>query len=598
MFKVMKKMTFLACATLLTSAVALNSCKSDEPGGNPNLNDGDVVKTEFAISLPDNVAGGPNKMPAATVINETSQFAGINDIILVPFAKQGKLTGSETRLGKNIRLSTGVAPADLTKPSKAKVYENVDVPLTTASFLFYGVSAATGSKFQVGSLIADTASAPNNTANEFGFALEQIKSDYASTLTSGHGKSLLDYLSSVANAQDTMASGSKKWSEYPNVGDSVAYFKLFQAYTSLTDLSSFQVERLLTDLYQSLQPFYESSAIAKGIIKAIKNGTYASISNDSVKLITDLNNYPQEFNLPAGCISIKWNGSNAFVAGDYVANRATPDNFVYPAKLWFFANSTIKTANKSMKNLYDNDAEHTWAYILNQHNAGLAVNSLTRAVALYDSVQFAVARFDVQVRLKDSTHLEDNSKTVEGIAKGVPIPAGGIPVTAVFVGGQKDVDFKFQPTGATERTIYDNAMASKEAASPADMVAKRNVYSALNHTLVLETAASTNIRVAVEMENNTGVDFYGAGGQLIPRNSKFYVVGELKYDVAGTGGEIKAAMEDKVFKQDYTTTARLTLKNLQNAYNTIPDLRTPKLEIGFAVDLTWQGGNTYVIDFE
>ena len=89
----MKKMTFMACAALLTSMIALNSCKSDEPGGNPNLNDGDVVKTEFAISLPDNVAGGPNKMPAASVINEATQFKGIDNIILVPFAKQGKFAG-------------------------------------------------------------------------------------------------------------------------------------------------------------------------------------------------------------------------------------------------------------------------------------------------------------------------------------------------------------------------------------------------------------------------------------------------------------------------------------------------------------------------
>ena len=113
-------MTFMACAALLTSMIALNSCKSDEPGGNPNLNDGDVVKTEFAISLPDNVAGGPNKMPAASVINETSQFVGINDIILVPFAKQGRLTGTEVRLGKHIRLTPGVVKADLHTTSKEK----------------------------------------------------------------------------------------------------------------------------------------------------------------------------------------------------------------------------------------------------------------------------------------------------------------------------------------------------------------------------------------------------------------------------------------------------------------------------------------------
>ena len=577
-------MTFMACAALLTSMIALNSCKSDEPGGNPNLNDGDVVKTEFAISLPDNVAGGPNKMPAASVINETSQFVGINDIILVPFAKQGRLTGTEVRLGKNIRLTPGVVKADLNYAAKAKVYDNVDIPLTTASFLFYGVSATEGTKFQVGSLKPDTASAQNNTANEFGFALEQINSSNVSTLlASGHGKSLLDYLSSVANAQDTMATGSKKWREYPNVGDSVAYYRMFKTYTSLEDLSSFQVERLLSDLYNSLNPVYESSAIAKGISKAINNPTYATIVNDSVKLIAALNNYPQELNLPAGCISIKWDGtSNAFIAGDYATNRATPDKFVYPAQLWFFANSTIKTSTVSLKSEY---TTKTWEQILADHDDGLAVNTLTRAVALLDSVQFAAARLDVQVKLKDGiSNLEDNSEQVEGVKKDVPIPAAGIPVTAVFVGGQKDVDFKFQPSGSTEYTIYDSVMN-------AAMNAKSGAYSAWNHTLVLETAPSIDIRIAVEMENNTGVDFYGAGGQLIPKNSKFYVVAQLEADDANE-------TEDKIFKQDFTTKAKLSLNDLKKAYNTIPDLRTPKLEIGFAVDLSWQTGHEYTVDFE
>ena len=57
-------------------------------------------------------------------------------------------------------------------------------------------------------------------------------------------------------------------------------------------------------------------------------------------------------------------------------------------------------------------------------------------------------------------------------------------------------------------------------------------------------------------------------------------------------------MEGKVFKQDFTTIAKLNLKDLKKAYNTIPDLRTPQLEIGFAVDLTWQDGHVYEIDFE
>ena len=93
------------------------------------------------------------------------------------------------------------------------------------------------------------------------------------------------------------------------------------------------------------------------------------------------------------------------------------------------------------------------------------------------------------------------------------------------------------------------------------------------------------------MKNTTGVDFYGQSGKLIPKNGKFYVIAEL---AAASASET----ESKVFKQDYKTTAKLTLKSLKSAYNTIPDLRTPQLEIGFAVDLTWQSGHEYTIEIE
>ena len=166
-------MTFLACATLLTSMIALNSCKSDEPGGNPNLNDGEVVKTEFAISFP-NQAVGPNKMAAATVqTNGLGNFQGITGIYLVPFAGQDSIIGTEARLGANIHLAEDLTKANIeSKKSKAKLYPDVAVPLTTGSFLFYAKSAATGDKNAVGSLVlADTAKA--NPA-DFKFQLDSI----------------------------------------------------------------------------------------------------------------------------------------------------------------------------------------------------------------------------------------------------------------------------------------------------------------------------------------------------------------------------------------------------------------------------------------
>jgi hypothetical protein len=54
----------------------------------------------------------------------------------------------------------------------------------------------------------------------------------------------------------------------------------------------------------------------------------------------------------------------------------------------------------------------------------------------------------------------------------------------------------------------------------------------------------------------------------------------------------------KVFKQDFYTTAKFTIKNLKSAVVTIPDLRNPGVELGLSVDLEWQEGNSFNIDFQ
>ena len=591
----MKKIAFLACAALLTSVV-LTGCKDKqaEPeapqAASENVEEqgsNEVVKTQFAISLPNQLKGNSKKMPSANVQRDgLTQFQGMTGIILVPFATQSAVTSSDARLGANITTLGNVAAADISRPSSAKVYNDVTIPLSTAAFLFYAKSAAPNStvdqKFDAGSLVPANLDA--NTPASFSFSLEQIQSD-ASALTaaSAAGGKLLAYLTSIANANN----GTKTWREVST--EDAAMKAMFDTYITLNRLSSFNVERVLSDLNKSIKPLVASNATAAAIATAINNSTYATVNaSDEVELVSELDNFPGSYNLPDGAINIKWvaESTNAFVVGDY-ANMATPDKYVYPAQLWYYVNSNVKTSNTSKQTMYDN--VNDWATILAAHTDAVSVNSRTRAVAINNAIQYAVARFDVQVRLNGAS-LADNSETVVGVRTDIDCSAG-FPVSAVLVGGQRPViwDFTATTTG-TEYTIYDRVMTStRETSSAAMMAMPGSAYSALNHTLVLENGTG-DVRVAVEMTNTTGEDFYGAGGQLIPKNGKFYVVGQLTAgDATETGGH--------VFKQDFTTTAKLTLKDLKTAYNTIPDLRTPQLELGFSVDLTWQSGHTYTVDF-
>ena len=568
-------------AMIMASSVVLVSCKKDkekEPevqqAAETPQGKNEVVKTQFAISMPSQLKNGANRMPATTVQkNGIDQFQGMTGITLIPFAKPGEITSSDYRLGANIELDPLAKSEVDSKANRAKVYQDVDIPLTTASFLFYAKSAASGTKFEVGSLVMpDLTLQPS----AFQFGLERIHdSGEVSTMmsASGHGGKLMLYLTSIANA-----TSGKAWYET----EDAAMAELFTTFSSLHGLSSAEVERVLTDLNKSLKPLKSSNTLANAIATAIANATYATVNaSDEVELISELDNFPAEYNLPQGCIDVKWDaGSHSFIEGLY-SNMARPYAFTYPAQLWYYVNSTIKTSNVSQATAYES-ATNSWDDILALHTAPTNVNSLTRAVAIEDKIQYAVARFDVTVKLAAAT-LADRSLEAVGIATAVDASAG-FPVTAVLVGGQQSVNFDFTSTGSgDELTIYDNVMTD-------GTMKATTAASSANHTLVLENGTQ-NVRVAVEMVNTTGVDFYGANNQLIPAGGKFYVVAELNKDLATETGK-------HVFKQDFTTTANLTLTNLKTAYNTIPDLRTPKLELGFSVDLTWQAGHTYNINFQ
>lgn len=590
MFNKMKKIAFLACAALLTSVV-LTGCKDKqaEPeapqAASENVEEqgsNEVVKTQFAISLPNQVQKKGKMMPGTTVQlpdgSGDPQFQGMTGITLIPYAKQSAIAAGDKRIGKNINLTAGIASDALIAASNSKVFTDVAIPLTTASFLFYAKSAAaTGTKFDYGSLIANNLADDESEvdgAKAISFDLEVIENDPdALMLTSAEGGKLMDYLSHVAKATD----GTKAWSTY-TVSENQALHDLYASFISIHGLSSFEVARIMTDLYQSLMPV--SSPIAQAIKDSITAGAKSVSAEGVVTLKDDQVNFPGKYKLPEGSIDIRWDSSSdKFIKGLY-SNMANPSTFVYPAQLWYYGNSTVQTANSSRQTQYDGVKD--WAAILATHTDGVAVSARTRAVAVVSPIQYAVARLDVQVRLA-SASMADNSNLVEGAATNVDC-SGGFPVTAVLVGGQRSVIWNFTAmTTGTEYTIYDNVMTAS------GMKAEKNgdAYSAANSTLVLENGTD-NVQIAVEMLNDKA-DFYGYGNQLIPKNSKFYVVAQLDADKATeTGGH--------VFKQDYTTTAKLTMTNLRNAYNTIPDLRTQKMELGFSVDLTWQSGHVYTIE--
>ncbi len=580
-------------AVAMVSTVGMVSCKDknapeEEKGRSQSQQQVEAVKTEFSISMPAQL--GPNRMPGTNVqVNGLEHFQGLTGITLLPFAKSEEaIIASDLRLGgANITLAN-LTKAEIDKTNRAKLYNDVNIPLTTSSFLFYAKSAAAGDLFDVGSL-KPTPTDLDADPSGISFDLEQIMPSATTEYNTKHD-ALLAYLNAVANA--SAGSPAVKWCDVPasGAGADAGMAALFATFSTIHGLSSFEVSRVLTDTYRSLKPLRLTNALAAAVMHEIDTHAGVSMSgtnNDSVSLSGNLTGFPEDFNLPVGSVDIKWVGesTDAFQDGLY-SNMAALDKYVYPAQLWYYVNSFIKTSNSSKKTVYDNTT-NAWSDVLDAHEGPLSVNSRTRAVAITSPIEYAVGRLDVGVKTAASP-LKDNSNNIQAVATDVAVPGDGFPITGILVGGQKQVKFDFTTnTTAPEFTIYDknmsvNTMAAKSTAMSTDDY---------NHTLVLETAANTIVRIAVEMVNNTGKDFYGVGNQLIPNGGKFYVVAQLDPATGIQGGT--SVTGNKVFKQDYTTTATLTLKDLKTAYNTIPDLRTPKLELGFSVNLEWRTGDTY-----
>lgn len=608
-------------AIALATPLFLSSCSSsdDATSETPTPYTGEAVKTSFTLSVGLPKGNGSNGAKAftgtrmtenVTQAQKTPEFLGIDNINLIPFAKTSAIASGDSRLGSNITLpassTTGkdnVYESGAAKGSDhATVYANVSVPVGTASFLFYGKAidnaAATaiesdGDKHKFGTL---TATGLDQEPQKIKFTPVQI---YNVTNADSKATALANYLTSIASTSIKVGDATVAWSATDNANNTI--YPLYQQFIKIETGSSASVRAALQTIYESLKP--NTDAMSKAVIAAITANSNATISDAGVvTLKTDLQDFPGNLNtpIPDGCALVKWNStSNKFEAnltGTSATGQLTqkPSDLVYPANLQYYANTTLKTSDTDQSSAYDGTI--TWSQILDKYTTGTAVGPTTRSVALKDQIQYAVGRLDLTVKAAESS-LKDR----EGNA--VTVTDKAFPISAVLIGGQKEVGFDFNPTGSTEYSIYDNAVPSTWTSTGVSTTA-----SDVNHTLVLANAENTSVNIAVEFTNNSGKEFVGKDG-IIGKGAKFYLLATLD---PTKGSKPEGVTISQVFKQDFTTTANLTInanagttsgstttydKGLANAYNVLPDLRTPKLSLGMSVNLSWQIGMTFDQDF-
>ena len=613
----MKKVKFfgLAGIILLASGAGFSSCSSDsaDPTGGTGVA-GQVVKTQFAINIPYGNNTSANQAKKVTrmtgdMTQQNNNFRGISDIVLLTFSGDPATTTSITDATSIINIGTD--DNAYAQDNYRRLYRDIEIPVGTSYIAFYGKATKNGeSSFKTGEITDEGAS--GKTLANISHKLTPIKSD-ADFKTDVDAQAIIGALNAIANAKVNDNGTDYTWANIDNASTSLSW---------LTD----HEKKFLADRYKT---FIQLKAGSKASVKACIESLMAALAGetpeagvpDTKKLtaeiykkcqealdnMTTLRDFPGKFNLPDGVAALSWNtgeskfaysapGNDLFSTG----NTINYQKICYPAELSYFVNTKTMVSNNDMSNLnefpsYENWIKNTGADWQGKKFTEDAVTNTTKTVGLKDPVQYSVAVLKSTVKC-DAAKLEDNAKQAGKLEadQQITVPTDGFPVTSILIGGQPaSVNWKYEPASSEtfEYTIYDKVMnggtlyAKNESTTP----------TTGNYTLVFDNKSTDkkSVFVTIELENNSGMDFYGNDG-IILNGAKFYLVGKL--DPTASTATTKPTDVDRVFVQDHITTANFTIKDLKKAYNCIPDLRTSGINVGLAVDLSWKSGIEFNVE--
>ena len=622
-------------AIALLSTAGFVACSSSDDVTDAPVNpsyDGKSVKTQFAINIANE--SSKTRMTAENTQNNAN-FLGMDNIYLIPFVEipteskyvDGIQTGSTPKTSKEYTFPSDVlklTPISNTEIDNStdnknyKIYNDVSIPVGTKNFLFYGTGPMTD-KVKNGALtVADISSTSGNTTNKIKFSLVDIATtDGANnTLTTVSGD-FAAYLTTIANATG--------WAELTSNDDAT----LYEARIKLIDnpsnggvrgVSATALKQIVQDIVTLAYPKQTPngsretavSKVADAICAAVKvkyfdisdaTGSEGKVDWKSTGVEETIKTFPRDLNIPDGAMLMTWNNTeNKFEATANPSMGTTTGsspfinfyNLTYPACIAYRANTPLAAKNEEVSTWstqYDSWESYDWT----TQGWGQEVLVTTRSIALQNNIQYGVAQLEATV-IAASNLLNDNSDN-----NMVSVTANAFPVKGILIGGQKsDVNWEYLPnTSASDKVVYDsdinNINLTTTESSP--------FYTLLFDSYTTGLKANQNtIRIALELENNSGADFKGIDG-VVAAGQRFYLLAEL--DPKASSGVTAISWPntnpnrfpqfgiDRTFVQDFKTKVKFTVRTLKNAYVTIPDLRSIKLKLGLSVDLQWQSGLTF-----
>ncbi len=582
---------------MIAATAMLVGCKDyDESYGNV-----DPVRVELAYTFSSSAAGSQTRQ-SSYVVSNTSVLRMPNNLMIIPMIGENlqkteitwnepvkKVSDPFTSLyyySQYCDFEPGV--------NRCLVYGSADdVTQTTVDSRVYNGKLNPSVDF---STVTDQRTL---NLNDLTFDLEPIFKSEEYNETDNTGKdgiptdasTLAGYLTDVANSH----AGELYWKNSTNV-ILKNLFDNFTNYGRNLPGSAASVKALLKALYTVADSYLTSSEAIGDEEKAILD---AIIANTSAKAdaIGDVT-YPRNINLPDGAAALRWmeveeEGGAKVKKFMPQMQTTTLDNintitrFAYPASLYYFVDSNIQTSDGmvSLPTEYDkvteSDTKTAWDAILTQNfKAGGEVTATTRAVALTDPVQYAVAQ--LQVNTSYSTLSGKPANTLpDAVNADIPVDNNFV-LKGVIICGQRPVKYDFVPgdnSDAPTMFIYDSQVKEENCTLSASST------DAACTTLVLQSYAGEDVNIILEYENTSDdLTFKCVDGIVYP-HTRFYLIGKVE---ALKGDDVNTDEKThQVFTKDYITTVNMKVTSLAKAYNVLPNLLGGGLELGVELTTKW-----------
>lgn len=574
--------------TSLLGLVLLTACSRDDGDKSQSF-----VNTQFNFSLPFKNTQSHTRMGGDVVQKDGTdkEFRGITDVKL--FCFDSVPTESSTNIGNIIDMKTsGNSVATDVTTDDLSICQDVSIPVSTSYFGFFArandapMTHEEKMKYGIIETVGlDRVTYKGNSAIRFKpVPICTSESPFGGSQV---GQNLLDLLNDLMSTTSVELAPNNKWSTVNNIYMNEAY----QRMTALKALSSDHVQIMLAAINRLLNqdsPDDQGELLRSNILSKIAAAcvTAPLPTSPTITLKPEYQGFPDDIHLPAGSARIEWDATqeeyivpDSHSYGGHI-QVASINDYVYPMNLQYQVYSDIVASDnlviQTEEGTFPADQYQNWDDLLQwgYQGASKAVSESTQSVAMVKQVEYAVGRLALQACLSSSDIYDAKKNQVD--------VTNGFTLKGYLVGGQREVDYNFQPvSGSKEYAIYDTDL------SVGLQTLQRSTFTEPDYILGLGTDRNKDVNLALELVNDCD-DFWGADG-LIAHGATFYLVVCLK----PSEGTNYSSSLNQIFSRDRATQVRLTVTSLSSATYGLPNLEILRPTVGISVDLSWQKGLTY-----